>query len=75
MKFRNDLAIGGNISAQTNVTPQTQVSEPPWLPPYICTLSISLSAVHVLLTWYLGSRLPVGELNNGMLYSADSIAL
>jgi hypothetical protein len=26
MKFRNDLAIGGNISAQTNVTPQTQVS-------------------------------------------------
>ena len=25
MKFRNDLAIGGNVSAQTNVTPQTQV--------------------------------------------------
>lgn len=24
MKFRNDLAIGGNVSAQTNVTPQTQ---------------------------------------------------
>lgn len=25
MKFRNDLAIGGNLSAQTNITPQTQV--------------------------------------------------
>ncbi len=25
MKFRNDLAIGGNISAQTSITPQTQV--------------------------------------------------
>jgi hypothetical protein len=28
MKFRNDLAIGGNVSAQTNVTPQTQVQPP-----------------------------------------------
>jgi Translocase of chloroplast 159/132, membrane anchor domain len=25
MKFRNDLAIGGNVSAQTNITSQTQV--------------------------------------------------